>query len=220
MALQETLFPLGVSGWGSSIEYNTTIITGKGGSEIRNANWQDPLYSFNAAFTVRTKAQAQTLIDFFHSVKGKETTFLVKDLQDFAVTDWTTVAESVTGASQEFQLFKKYTNAIATEYDRNIIKVDGSTVELRYNGVDEKTYDATPPPTAETHFSVDDTTGLITYDPPGTASVEFKVGEFYVPCRFDIDVLDIQTLFYYVNASSVEQAQTQIPDIPIREVRI
>lgn len=200
--------------------YNTQITVGASGYEYRNANWQDPLHRFNAGFNIKTKAQVRTLIDFFHTVKGRETAFLVKDYLDFSVDSWTTVAETVTGASQEFQLFQTYTNALGTTETRQINKVDGSTVELRYNGVDEKTYDATPPPTAESHFSVDDTTGIITYDPPGTASVEFKVGEYYVPARFDIDVLDVELLLYYVNANGSEQTNVQPPDIPLVEVRV
>jgi hypothetical protein len=60
----------------------------------------------------------------------------------------------------------------------------------------------------------------VTYDPPGTSTLEFKVNQFYFPCRFDTDELDVELLFHYINASSEEKAHGQIADVPLIEVRV
>ena len=221
MAINETLFPLTLSRLNARPVWNTTIVVGSGGHESRNANWQDVLYKYNAGFSIKTYADIDTLASFFNVVKGRETAFLIKDQMDFQVSSWTEFGETITGASQTFQLFRRYSDALSNTYDRNITKVDGSQVEIQTDpGSVALTYDASPPPTAETHFSVDDATGLVTIDPAASVTnIYFKVPLFYIPVRFDTDELPIDLLNYWI-ASSTDTGNVQIPDIPLMETRI
>ena len=117
-----TLFPLSVTTWGANVRYSTDIIVGRNGQEVRNALWQDPLLSFNAAFSAREYADIATLVSFFHAMKGREQSFLVKDNADFQVETFTPFLETVDGVRTTFQLIKQYVNPVVGTYTRTITK--------------------------------------------------------------------------------------------------
>ncbi len=73
-------------------------------------------------------------------------------------------------------------------------------------------------PTAETEFSWNATTGVVTYDPPGTSTMEFQITEFFIPVRFDIDELPMDMLNYWVQGGA-NTSNVEVPDIPMIEVR-
>ncbi len=215
MAAWGTLFPLDVNRWGAKVRYETDVIRGRNGQEVRNAIWQDPLMGFNAAFAIKTYADIETLVTFFHAVKGREQSFLVKDWADFKVPDWTAFANSpANGTDTTFQLIKKYVHGVIGTYSRTITKpkqIEGAGgVTIRVNGS----------PLDPANYSFSSSTGIVTIPTPPTAghAVEFKIDEFYVPCRFDTDELDVELLHYWVT-SGTDTGRVQIPDIPMIEVR-
>lgn len=201
-------FPLTVSRWGASTKYSTSIIVGNNGQEVRNANWQDPLRKFNAAFQVRTYEDISTLLSFFNAVKGREQSFLVKDWSDFEI-DRTNIGTG-DGIDTTFQLVKVYVNAVAGNYTRTITKpkaVKGvGGVRVWVNNVE----------LATSAFSFSSVTGIITLSsaPSVGHAVEASCDEFYVPCRFDTDELPVDVMMYAVDTGLVE-----IPEIPLIEVR-
>lgn len=204
------LFPLTVSGWGSTIRYKTDVIVGQNGQEVRNAVWQDPLLKFNAAFAIRTYGDIETLQAFFHMVKGREQGFMVKDWSDFSI-DRTNIGTG-DGADATWQLVKKYTNAIGT-YTRTITRPVAGSLSV---------WVANTLKTITTHYTFSTTTGVITFtggNTPGVGeAIEASCTEFYVPCRFDTDELDIELLNYWVR-SGADAGLIQIPDIPMVEIR-
>jgi uncharacterized protein (TIGR02217 family) len=205
-------FPLTVSEWGKAVSYMTDVIVGRNGQEVRNSLWQDPLMTFNAAFSIKSYSDIQTLTTFFHAMRGREKAFLVKDYADFVVTEWTTFKEAANGTRTTFQLFKPYTQTIgvtSSTYERLLKFVKTDTVTAQING---------SPTTA---FTVNASTGIVTFTsaPANGATVQFKIGEFYVPARFDIDELPIEMLNYWVQSGAVK-SQVNVPEIPIREVRV
>lgn len=207
-----TLFPLEVSGWGGNVRYNTDITIGKSGAEVRNANWEDPLLSFNAAFAVKTYADIATLVTFFHNCKGREQSFLVKDYSDYAITR--TNIGTGDGSDVTYQLVKKYVHGVIGTYTRTITKpkaLEGvGGVRVWVNNVE----------LAAAAYSFSSTSGIITLSAAPTAghAVEASCDEFYVPCRFDIDELPIELLNWWVQ-SSADYANVNIPEIPLKEVR-
>jgi uncharacterized protein (TIGR02217 family) len=206
MAVNLTTLPLDTSSLTSRIRYSTDIIVGKSGREVRNANWQDPLYAYNVGSILRTKADVEILQAFFHIVKGRETAFLIKDYQDFAVDTFTPFAETVDGTRNTFQLIKVYTDALSNTYTRTITKPVSGTTQPRVAG--------TP---LLSGFAVDLNTGIVGFDTPPTAAsvVDFKV-EFYVPVRFDIDELPTDMILYDTD----DHTLVNIPEIPLVEVRV
>ena len=212
MSVNLVQFPLAVSEWQKSVTYMTDIIAGRNGQEVRNAIWQDPLLAFNAAFSVKTYADVQSLVTFFHAMRGREQAFLVKDWADFEISDWTQSSNTANGTRTTFQLVKRYTQTIgdtSSTYVRTIRNPKINSVTAQVNGV------------AATISSVSLSTGIVTLQsaPSNGQSVTFKCTEFYVPVRFDIDELPVEMLNYWV-ASGANKSNVQIPDIPLREVRV
>ncbi len=216
MSAYGTLFPLTTSGWTARARYNTHIIVGKNGQEVRNANWQDPLLAYNAAFAVRSYADIATLQTFFHGCKGREQSFLVKDWADYSVAPWEAFAETVDGSRTTFQLIKRYVQGVLPTYIRNITKpkaIEGAGgVTIRDNSV----------AVATANYAFSSSTGIVTFSTPPVAGhvVDFKIEEFYVPCRFDVDELPIEMLNFWVDSlTGVNKGLIQIPDVPLVEVR-
>jgi uncharacterized protein (TIGR02217 family) len=208
------LFPLntGLKELTSGIRYQTDITVGKSGYESRNANWQDPLLVFNAALGIKTYADIDTLKTFFHGVRGREQSFLIKDYQDYSFGRITIATGD--GADTTYQLIKKYTHAVLGTYSRNITKPESSIGNVRVwvNSV-EKTNPA--------QFTYSSTTGIITFAvaPPNGHAIEASCAEFYVPVRFDVDELPVDMLMFYLDASLNKVGHIEVPDIPLIEVR-
>jgi uncharacterized protein (TIGR02217 family) len=170
--------------------------------------------SYNAAFAVKTYADIATLQTFFHAVRGREQSFLLKDWADFKVTDWTAFAEVIDGSRTTFQLIKKYVHAVIGTYTRTITKpkqIEGvGGVQIRDNGVAVST----------SNYSFSSSTGIVTFSSPPTSghTIDFKIDEFYVPVRFDIDELPVQLLNFWVDSGS-DIGLAEIANIPLVEVR-
>jgi len=212
MSVNLVQFPLAVSEWQKSVTYMTDVIVGRNGQEVRNAIWQDPLLRFNAAFSVKSLTDIQSLTTFFHAMRGKEQSFLVKDYADFSVSEWVTFKESPNNTRTTFQLFKPYAQTIGvttSTYERPLKFVKTDTVTCRINS------------STTTAFTVNPSTGIVTFTsaPASGTNVQFGVGEFYVPVRFDIDELPVEMLNYWVTAGGVK-SQLEVPDIPLLEVRV
>ena len=211
MAAHLYQFPLAISEWSASPSYLTDITVGRNGQEVRNAIWQDPLYRYNAAFAVKTYADNETLIEFFHAVSGREQSFLVKDYSDFSITRQSIGTGD--GADTTFQLIKTYTTSFGS-YQRTITKpiategVGGVRVWVNNSEV------------ATGNGSHSTSTGFITLTaaPSNGHNVEASCDEFYVPVRFDVDTLPVDMLSYYVS-SGANAGLVEVPDIPLIEVR-
>lgn len=207
-----TLFPLTVGHMGSSPMFKTDITVGKSGYEVRNANWQDPLRKYNAAYSVRQYSDIDTLLTFFYAVKGREQSFLVKDYLDFEIPR-TNIGTGNSSATA-FQLIKKYTHGVIGTYTRTITKPKATEgvggVRVWVNNVELST----------SAFSFSSSTGVITLSAAPTTghAVEASCDEFYVPCRFDTDELPMDLLVYFIN-SGANYGLVEVPEIPLIEVR-
>lgn len=209
MSTNLTVFPLTVSSWGASPSYATDIIVGANGQEVRNANWQDPLYSYNAGFLVKTYADIAAIQTFFHAMKGREQSFLVKDYADYKVDSYTQFAETPDGTRTQFQLIKNYTESVTGTYTRNITKPKIHTVVIKDNGTT----------VSNANYTVSLSTGIVTFSTaPLTGHTITFICEFYVPCRFDVDTLPVEMMTYWVN-EGVDKSNVNVPVIPLIEVR-
>ena len=153
MAFDEVVYPVTVSQRsGGGPMFQTEVIQVRSGQEQRNKNWSLPLYRYNAAAGVRTKADLDLVVAFFNVAGGRGDGFRYKDWQDYSVTDEALV---VTG-KEVYQLTKAYSNTVRTLY-RNILKPRASpAVTMKRGGG------------AFSAFSIDTTTGLITLTPDVT----------------------------------------------------
>ena len=187
--------------------YDTSIVVVRSGHESRNVNWTYPRHQYDVAYGVRTIDDLEELIEFFHAVGGKAYGFRFKDWSDYKSCNTgvgTDETDQLIGTGDaiedDFQLVKKYTKGSFTR-TRIISKPVTGTVSIALNDVNQPS-----------GWTVDTTTGIVTFASPPGGSVTVKAGyEFDVPCRFDTDTLQ-------VNLESYNTGTAQTPIIEIRDI--
>lgn len=216
--IESPRFPIDI-GYGSinGFRFKTEIVEYQNGKVYRNSRWDSPLIKVNVKNYIKNdQSKIATVVRFFNACQGKANGFRVKDYLDF-----TTHTDGVSNPSNndqtlgtgdnvevDFQLVKKYTVGSVTT-TRNIKKPVSGSVLVAVNGVAQS---------EGSQFSVNNTTGLVTFSTPPGAGLSVTAGcKFDVPCRFDIDELtDIE---YILNRGDPTRNIIVIPDIPIVELR-
>ena len=221
MAFIETpRFPDNIS-YGSSggPKYNTTVITVNSGYEYNNINWDQARHYYDVAMGVRSMEELSDLVSFFHITRGKGHHFRYKDWADYLSCDLNqtpTPTDQVFGVGDglttAFQLVKTYDLGGGTINQRDIKKPVNTTILIALDTVlqTEDTYTGTVS-NNDNDYWIDYTTGIVTFNsaPPWSVSITWG-GEFDVPCRFDVDQLEL-SLDYYGHGST---------GVPVIEVRI
>ena len=210
MAFHEIRFPANVSfGSQGGPERLTEIVTLANGFEERNTPWEHSRRRYDAGFGLRSLEDVDALLAFFEARRARLHAFRWKDWSDFkscganqaiAATDQLIgVGDGVTTA---FALKKTYLSGTAS-YIRPIAKPVAGTVIVAI---------ANDPKVEGLEFSVDATTGIVSFTTPPDIGALITAGyEFDVPVRFDADV--IQTSVASFGAGDV-------PNVPIVEVRV
>ncbi len=178
MSFLEIRFPESISFNSSSIlEFNTSIVTTRNGSEQRNINWNSNKMKFNIINGIKTKAELDEIISFFRNVKGCAHGFRFKDWSDYQVENQ--LVGIGDGEKKDFQLIKYY-RINGNYYIRKITKPVISTIKMFVNGV------------RTNNINVDLRTGIVSFNeaPANDATVNATF-EFDVPVRFNSDVLEI-----------------------------
>jgi uncharacterized protein (TIGR02217 family) len=210
-AFHEVLFPLAI-GFGSSggPERRTDVVLLASGHEERNSRWADSRRRFDAGTGVRSLDDLHALLSFFEERRGRLHGFRWRDR-----ADWKSCApgEAIAstdqgigigdGTNPTFQLAKTYGGT--APYVRQITKPVAGSALIAVDG-DQKV--------AGTHFSVNHTTGVVTFlaghIPPDDAVVTAGF-EFDVPARFDTDRIEI-------NLASFQAGD--VMSVPIVEIRV
>jgi len=208
MAFHETRFPTDIAFGSRGGPKRKTIIAVSGsGHEHRNSQWADSKREYNAGYGIKSIDDIHTVVEFFEERRGMLHGFRWKDK-----FDWKSCAPKQTpaysdqvigtgdGSEVAFQLVKTYGSSYSP-YTRDIRKPVLNTVKIGVNGSQ-----------AVSGWSVNYTTGIVTFDSPPTNGHEITAGfEFDVPVRFDTDYLQI-------DLSGFEAGN--VPDIPIVEIRV
>lgn len=192
MSFLEIRFPESISFNSSSmLEFSTTIIATKNGSESRNINWSKNKMKFNIVNGVKTKTELEDICAFFRNVKGCGCGFRFKDWLDYSVE-----AQEIgvgDGSTVVFQLLKTYVVS-GSVYTRKIVKPVISTVKVYLGGVESE------------DFSVDLTTGVVTLNVAPVSGVVVTADfEFDVPVRFNSDILEVT--LETINTGSVKSLE-------------
>lgn len=207
MAFHEVQFPVNVSqGARGGPRRKTQIVTLSNGDEERNASWLNSRREYDVAYGVRNADALASVVAFFEARNGMLYGFRFKDWADFksclpsqapGPTDQPIGIGN--GSAKQFQLAKHYQSGTQS-WTRNIAKPVAGTVTIALNGA-----------TQLFGWSVDTTTGLITFGTAPTAGVAITAGfEFDVPVRFDADMIDVALKFERLGS---------IQSIPLIEVR-
>ena len=210
MNFHDVRYPTNLS-FGSSggPERRTEIVTLVNGYEERNSPWQDSRRHYDAGSGTRSPDDLDTLIAFFEARRGELFRFRWKDWSDFktcrpslAVGPLDQQIGVGDGSTRVFQLIKAYSSG-GQSYTRTISKPVAGTARVAINGVVQ---------TAPTQFTVDTTTGLVSFNLPPAAGLIITAGcEFDVPVRFDTD---------RISTSMATFQAGQIPSVPVIEVRL
>jgi uncharacterized protein (TIGR02217 family) len=208
MSFDEVDFPVRVE-YGSlgGVQFCTEVVAIDSGFERRNQKWAQARRRFDARSGVVTFNDAAILVSFFQARAGRARGFRLKDWADFSTAangvdtpSWEDQVIAVgDGVEDSFQLIKTYGLGEVT-YERTLRKPVEGSVSIGVNGTEY-----------ETGWSVDESTGVITFSQAPACGAIIKAGcLFDVPVRFDTDVLTIS----YLNGNLSET------EIPIIEVRV
>jgi uncharacterized protein (TIGR02217 family) len=208
----EIRFPTDISrGATGGPERRTDVVVLGSGHEERNARWSASRRSYNAGYGVKTLDQLHAVVAFFEERRGRLYGFRWRDH-----LDWKSCAPSKEpspldqaigtgdGTTAQFQLTRTYGSAHAP-WQRPIRKPVAGSVLVAVGGI---------PQTQGTHFTVDATTGTVTFLPghvPAAGAAVTAGFAFDVPVRFDTDRLEV---------SVQGLAHGAIPSIPIVEIRL
>jgi uncharacterized protein (TIGR02217 family) len=196
----------------------TEVVTLGSGFEERNAVWANSRRRYDAGYGIKDMNDVYIVVAFFESRLGRLYGFRFKDYSDFkscppendiAVTNAAirnTVTGNTTGdgSTATFQLQKLYTDA-AGSWTRTIKKPVAGTVRVAVAGMEK---------TITTHFTVDTTTGIVTFTAghiPTNGQAVTAGFEFDVPVRFDTDELSINLKTFDLG---------EVPSVPLVEVKL
>ena len=210
MGFHEVRFPANLSfGSVGGPERRTEIVTLANGFEERNTPWAHSRRRYDAGVAMRSLDNIASLISFFEARQGQLFGFRWKDWSDFKscvasaeISFEDQIIAHGDGVTTTFPLTKNYRSGEAS-YARPITKPVTGTLQVGVQG---------SPMTETIHFTVDATTGLVTFDLAPEEGVAITAGfEFDVPVRFDTD--GIQTSVASFQAGDV-------PNVPVVEVRV
>ncbi len=202
MFVEERLPDLIAMGAIGGPRFLTNVAASPSGFEARTELWTLERGQWDLGYSNRSEEETKTLIAFFNAVGfGRANGFRFKDRQ--TADGFMGTAEFLGNGNAvltTFQLRKLYTIAGQT-YSRTITKPVAGTVSMTVNGA------------ATTAFTVDTTTGLVTFtSAPGNGLPVHAWFEFDVPVRFNTDWLDVTCiepgLFGWSNVTLVEIRDT------------
>lgn len=155
--------------------FSTSLARNLGGTEVRNKNWSMPLCEGDVSFGVRTQAQLDDLLAFFHNVAGMYKGFRFKNFSDYtAVGAQGTLIVITTNTT--WQMNKVYTYGTLATAKKISKPIAG--VAIAGGGA----------------YSVDYTTGIVTRT--AGANPTGWTGMFDIPVRFNVDRMLPQWIAY------------------------
>lgn len=176
-----------------SFTWFTDVVTFDSRKEQRNQISEQPIRSWSINWQWMDEAARDKFIELFQRAKGRYNFFLYEDYDDFlcTVTDWDFTA---VGGETTTQLQKTYYKGETEEWSEDKVKIQPST---KY---DPTVYIDDVAKTEDTHFTLDDTTGIINWAagsaPNGALDADEVVTadyRFYFKVRFISDThQDIQ----------------------------
>jgi uncharacterized protein (TIGR02217 family) len=210
MSFHEVQFPADLSfGALGGPQRRVDVVTLANGYEERNTPWAHSRRVYDAGLGLRSLDDVEAVIAFYEARFGQLFGFRWKDWSDYKSSKPSVEVKREDqqiaqgdGITRQFQLIKTYRSG-GHFYARPITKPVAGSVVIAVEQDDK---------TESIDYEVDETTGLITFaDAPDPDTRVFAGYEFDVPVRFDSDSL-------LTNIASFHAGQ--VPDIPVREVRV
>lgn len=215
MGFHNVSFPTNQSyGTSGGPGFSTKIIETASGAEHRVSLHSQPRHVYEAAHYIQTVEAARAVLDFYLARKGPAASFRFKDWGDFAttatretytgtaVTNTDETLEPGDGTTTQFQLRTSYADE-GHGLTRTIVLPVATSVLIAFDGVAQTT-----------GWTVNDTTGIVTFSTAPTNGVEITAGfEFEVMVRFSKEV-DTNALRVAIDHYEIQN----IPSVPLIEV--
>jgi len=210
MNFHEVQFPANLSfGALGGPQRRVDVVTLANGFEERNTPWAHSRRVYDAGLGLRSLDDVEAVIAFYEARYGQMYGFRWKDWSDYKsaipsaeIDRGDQLIALGDGVTTQYQLIKTYRSGGHT-YARPITKPVAGSVVLAVEQDDKQEL---------VDYTIDNTTGVITFfDAPDPDTRVFAGYEFDVPVRFDSDSL-------LTNIASFHAGQ--VPDIPVREVRV
>jgi uncharacterized protein (TIGR02217 family) len=181
--------------------FRTTVFESDAGFEQRNVSWSKARARYDLSYGIRHEDDFQTVLSMFYVCKGRATGFRMRDWGDYILTD--ELIGTGDGSEDTYQITRTYTVG-AQSYVREIKKPVTGTLVVKVNDVIQ---------TLTTDYTIDYTTGIITFVTPPPLAETIKVTcEFDVPVRFDIDQLAVSWEAHQINsADGIEVVELKDP---------
>lgn len=165
--LETPRFPVNINyGVVGGPKYKTNIIEKNSGWENANVIWPQGRHEYDVVYAVKDQATIETLLAFFHAVKGRSIGFRFKDFTDYKSCSVNSTPSFIdqplvgltNGINRDFQLTKTYITGTRST-SRTIKKPVAGTVIVAVNSLQK------------TSFLLNTTTGIVTFDPDLTNSI-------------------------------------------------
>lgn len=171
-------------------QFSTNVNLGFSGFEQTNQNWALALGRWEIALDHKPQEYFEKVYNFFLNAAGRANAFRFKDHKDFQA--FAQPIGSGNGTATQFQLQRTYSVG-AWSYVKPIKKPVTSAVML-YDGTfaqDTVVMYLAGVAQASSAFSVDSTTGLVTFTAPPAANAAITADfQYDYPVRFDTDICD------------------------------
>lgn len=187
--------------------FSTQLVTTASGKESRNMLWIHARCAYDVGLMLKPTPQYRLLLAFFRVVGGRAIGFRFKDWSDFDCTQAEGLLVRI-GVTNTYQMQKRYAAGTYAR-DRLIQKPVVGTVKI-WKLVAAVWTEQT------SGFTIDTTTGIVTFDSDVSVDTLAWSGEFDVPVRFDTDTLPavIRT------RTSDTELLMDWPSIPLIEIRV
>lgn len=155
----------------------TTLTILLSGFEATNQNWAQVRHQYDAGLAVRVASDYALVKEHFNLMRGRAKSFPFTDPIDHHVAQADGVLTLVSGSN--YQMHYRYGSG-DDKYDRKITRPKNGAVTV-YRTRSGSTSLITP--------TISYTTGVVTVTGHVSGDTYSWTGDFYVPCRYDIDRL-------------------------------
>jgi len=189
-------------------QWQTELTAMLSGFESTNQNWVQTRHAYDVGLAIRSASDYLQVKTHFHAMRGRAKSFPFLDPIDHVVSQGVGV---LTATASNWQMFYRYGSG-GSAYDRKITRPRNGTIAVfrtRSGVTTNVTGSAT----------ITYTTGIIAITGHASGDTYAWSGEFFVPCRYDIDRLPGAIVDKQPPGHVSPQLLVQCDSIPMLEVR-
>lgn len=189
-------------------QWMTQLAALSSGFEMTNQNWSQTRHAYDVGLSIRTASDYLLVKMHFNAMRGRAKSFPFLDPIDHTVAQ---SAGVLAASGSNWQMFYRYGSGDSL-YDRKITRPRSGTVAVfrtRSGATTNVTGSAT----------ITYTTGLVAITGHVSGDTYAWSGEFFVPCRYDVDRLPGAVIDKQPPGRAIAELLVDCDSIPMLEVR-